>query len=79
MALSLVDIKQTQVVKYQRKLAILSRPGNILDLGLGQVRGGSLGGRRNSSPLLSRSFFVDKVNGSALMVVAVSRECKHST
>ena len=46
-----------------------SRPGKILDLGLGQVRGGSLGGRLNSSPLLSRSFFVDKVNGSALMVV----------
>ena len=36
------------------------------DLGLGQVRGGNLGGLLKSSPRLSLSFFVDKVSGSAL-------------
>ena len=35
-------------------------------LGLGQVRGGNLGGLLKSSPRLSLSFFVDKVSGSAL-------------
>ena len=38
----------------------------LLNLGLGQVRGGNLGGLLKSSPRLSLSFFVDKVSGSAL-------------